>query len=1290
MSTALHRVKIAVDRRVNVRVAIKIMDKHEIRAQEFTSQVRREIYIMRCLKHRHIVRMNEVLTSDTKLYIVMELVTGGELFECIEKGPVSENLARHYFQQLVDGVDFCHKKGVAHRDLKPENLLLDENGDIKITDFGFSSMKGMDVHTGLLYTQCGTPDYCAPEIIGSAQNGYTGAKVDAWSCGIILYALLCGRLPFQEPDTDKLYDLILACQVKYPPFISEGACDLLQNLLVRDPNKRFDLQKVKRHPWFLVDYEGDDARLLKKRPFFNKNQVDLKGSTPSSPSVPFSKDASMLANPPPTTVPSPPSGSLHVQNPIPHTPASMAPSNPGNFSAPALPLTPPSSNATHLTAHTTLPNSAPNSHPSISAPQHTSNPAAAKYRPNSLPLSSLNTLDAQHSFDGDDPSNYGCAFPQEPPLVPQPSVSSPTRSQEPIPTHPSVPSQSHHATPPQPIVDAGTPRNIHTGPSANRLREDPYASFRPASPATDMAVHARAPTPPTHDVFTKVEDRPVTPARRQQSASTIAAYKAAVAAASAQGNESVPDGAQPPATSTSYVPGLSSSRMSPIPGPGQQPPSNSVPSSLDSNGFPSGVEANRMDDSSSEQDSVEDYENKPAPLLEMPANPRQVLRQTKDGRKPFQSSSALRQPRQRSDLTGMSATTGAPSLSAVEPNSGSTSTSVAQRARRMYTRDGTHTGSVNDVLAFRFPRPDGPSSPTVVYSPAPVSGPAYDRYPSVSPGFSGLRQTNAQEDEGSNSGYGPSSASGHMPWQSSSNQTYGIARDDGPHSARYHVQTLSQHLWNMVNKLRGTAEPANAKVSKELRKDMALFVTELNHLNKVEDVLGIFTNFLSYFESFGLSDVPSSSQSFGNQNGDEDFDSRTNDDATVGGGEVRAGALRPATTDISSEEEPVSLSPIVADTTGPHLSDLARRRNLSDLLTKMMKTADRRMEEGTDGNGSAPVVDLTELQRLMREHQSGREESNLADDLLRLMDASEDGTSTPYGNGGGQPGHSPPSPQVPASRSGDSYSQTRYLSNLSSGNGMGRPSNPRSISSNNAPLPSEYVPGRFKEPNSMPSRGRNGNDRQTGLSGRSDVRPSVDGHAESGSNVRTGEEAKNMANSMGMHDVPYYGPDKKVGMANKLRGVLQTMKVKNHRLAEQYSQFRSSLPADEIMRLLVRVLQNMGGKVTIKKETKRKMKCQLLLNQNVVLHAGIELVATEDGLTSVAFRRSRADKGKTNTDSFHSFFEQVRASFIDEANAMYPTLKMTTANAPSRRRRQKGDDSSRHVSDTGQSSVSGS
>jgi serine/threonine protein kinase len=139
------------------------MEKKEIREQDLSAQVRRAIYIMRSLSHKHIVRMYEVLTSNTKLYIVMELVTGGELFDRLERhGRVDETLVRQSFQLLVDGVDFCHKSGVAHCDLKPENLIVDANGDIKITDFAFSAMKSFDANAGLLHTQCGTLPHGTP------------------------------------------------------------------------------------------------------------------------------------------------------------------------------------------------------------------------------------------------------------------------------------------------------------------------------------------------------------------------------------------------------------------------------------------------------------------------------------------------------------------------------------------------------------------------------------------------------------------------------------------------------------------------------------------------------------------------------------------------------------------------------------------------------------------------------------------------------------------------------------------------------------------------------------------------------------------------------------------------------------------------------------------------------------------------------------------------------------------------------------------------------------------------
>jgi serine/threonine protein kinase len=148
-------------------------------------------------------------------------------------------------------------------------------------------MRGNDVNSGLLYTQCRTSDYCAPESIEGADEGYNGAKADVWSSGIILYALLVGALPFQEQETDRLYDLILACDVQYPRFISPLAKDLLSRLIVRDPVKRLILAETKRHEWFLVDYTGDDARLLKTTAFYNKGSTNgnNSGSRSSTPSA---------------------------------------------------------------------------------------------------------------------------------------------------------------------------------------------------------------------------------------------------------------------------------------------------------------------------------------------------------------------------------------------------------------------------------------------------------------------------------------------------------------------------------------------------------------------------------------------------------------------------------------------------------------------------------------------------------------------------------------------------------------------------------------------------------------------------------------------------------------------------------------------------------------------------------------------------------------------------------------------------------------------------------------------
>lgn len=258
-------VKLAVNRETGEQFAVKIVKK-EVLEDETTANVdiKREISIMKALDHNNIVALNDVLYSPKRVFMVMELVRGGELFESIVRnGRQDENTARKYFHQLIDAVHYCHHRGVYHRDLKPENLLLGENGELKITDFGFSAMKDYGAH--LLHTNCGSPHYCAPEVWSGTQDGYDGRKNDAWSCGIILYVMLTGKQPFYGDDEDLLLEMVKEGAVEYPDYLSEGARDLIQSLLERDPKKRYSLSKVKRHPWFAVGYDAEKDALLRQQ-----------------------------------------------------------------------------------------------------------------------------------------------------------------------------------------------------------------------------------------------------------------------------------------------------------------------------------------------------------------------------------------------------------------------------------------------------------------------------------------------------------------------------------------------------------------------------------------------------------------------------------------------------------------------------------------------------------------------------------------------------------------------------------------------------------------------------------------------------------------------------------------------------------------------------------------------------------------------------------------------------------------------------------------------------------------
>ena len=256
------KVKHAIHQDTNEAVAIKVLDKEKIQKQNMGAQIKKEISIMKMVRHKYVVGMKEVLASKTKIFIVLELVTGGELFDkIVSEGKLAEEPALYYFRQLVEGVEYCHGMGVCHRDLKPENLLLDANGNLKISDFGLSSLYVGDedsdgaTRTKLLHTTCGTPNYVAPEVL--ADQGYDGKKADVWSIGVVLYVLLAGFLPFDEPTIVALFAKIQNADFTYPSWFGSSVRDLLDSIFVADAELRITLTDVRNHPFVYV--EGQES-----------------------------------------------------------------------------------------------------------------------------------------------------------------------------------------------------------------------------------------------------------------------------------------------------------------------------------------------------------------------------------------------------------------------------------------------------------------------------------------------------------------------------------------------------------------------------------------------------------------------------------------------------------------------------------------------------------------------------------------------------------------------------------------------------------------------------------------------------------------------------------------------------------------------------------------------------------------------------------------------------------------------------------------------------------------------
>ncbi|KAJ3444662.1 protein kinase [Anaeramoeba flamelloides] len=244
------KVKLATHKVTGQKVAIKIVSKKQLLAKpKNLERIRREISVQKLIKHPSVIQIFDVYETKKHLFLVLEYLPKGELFDYIvECGRVPSDEARVFFRQIISTIEHIHSFSITHRDLKPENLLLSQNNTIKIADFGMAKI----METGdLLQTACGSPHYISPEVLKG--KGYDGRKSDIWACGVILYALLCGYLPFDEKKYQKLLYKIKKGKYTFPPDLDETEMDLISKLLTVDPVERIGIKEIKKHPFFTAE-----------------------------------------------------------------------------------------------------------------------------------------------------------------------------------------------------------------------------------------------------------------------------------------------------------------------------------------------------------------------------------------------------------------------------------------------------------------------------------------------------------------------------------------------------------------------------------------------------------------------------------------------------------------------------------------------------------------------------------------------------------------------------------------------------------------------------------------------------------------------------------------------------------------------------------------------------------------------------------------------------------------------------------------------------------------------------
>ncbi|ODQ66006.1 kinase-like protein, partial [Nadsonia fulvescens var. elongata DSM 6958] len=241
------------------KVAIKLLLKKKLLQDDTAeSRLREEVECLERISHPNIIKIIEVLNDDTYVGIVTECMPNGDLFRYVNEsssGQPSENQARIWFSQLISAVSYLHDNGIAHRDIKLDNLLLDSKMNLVVADFGFahSFNDNGNIRHPTATSGCGSPCYAAPEVVVPEPN-YSARMADIWSCGVVLYCLLTGMLPWDDykiriANEDIFYDFIIRASLSFPEFINESACNLIQNILCIDPDTRFTMKDIKSHPW---------------------------------------------------------------------------------------------------------------------------------------------------------------------------------------------------------------------------------------------------------------------------------------------------------------------------------------------------------------------------------------------------------------------------------------------------------------------------------------------------------------------------------------------------------------------------------------------------------------------------------------------------------------------------------------------------------------------------------------------------------------------------------------------------------------------------------------------------------------------------------------------------------------------------------------------------------------------------------------------------------------------------------------------------------------------------------